>query len=247
MTFKIPFYTVKKGLISQVVHSFICFLIIISLSSNVFGQQWSVEVMGGVGPTFVTNARTPANLNSLSTSMTVGECFGIGFSDSLSQGLKLGFGFLYAIHNESYYGQTANGDLFKAKIKFHFLDIPLLLRMGKPLGPFFEIGPQLSILLGANEDASINGVSVESNKDFSGDYSNLNLMAVAGFGANVPVRKNVTFNLGFRLGYGLTDLTNESVGGTNHSLPSFIANSGKYSATNRIYINLLGALIFAIP
>jgi ABC-type transport system substrate-binding protein len=94
-----------------------------------------------------------------------------------------------------------------------YLDIPVLFRVSSPKGPYFEIGPQASILLGAKESYSSLSNSVAnpnySDKDFKDDFNGFGLSGILGFGVDIKISEKINLNTGLRFGYTFTDATSE--------------------------------------
>jgi hypothetical protein len=221
-------------------------------------QQWNIGVMGGYSSTWLSNSNTSYMKTSVmvNTISTFAGSYGISVTDSLSSVLGLKLGIIYASHNEEYSGGNYtiySSTNFDGTIKMKYLDIPLLLHFGKTDGFYFEFGPQISILLSANEDGTINNIQAESNQDYSSDFNGLLLMGVVGAGMNISLTDKVSLNLGFRGGYGFTDVTNLNSTSSNHSIPyaiasgQFFGNAVGYSPTTRIYGSVIAELEFAIP
>jgi len=229
-------------------------IFIITFSVNVQSQSLTINLLGGPGFTYLSNsnlAHTLGTTNTISTTDSHAGCFGISLTDSISTFFGFNPGVIYSGHNQQYSGRDNSGNTFNSEIKIRYLDVPLLLRMGESYGFYFEIGPQFSFMLSAAEDATVNNSQVEINKDYSTDFTFFSFAAIAGVGVNMNVSYTTTFNLGFRYGYGLSDVIDETSTLSSHSLPFIIAkgsnaNGTSYAGTRRTFISLLGSLNFAI-
>jgi len=234
----------------------IIYIIIICFSVNVQSQSFTIDLMGGVGYTILSNNNHPSAFNELTNVNTISACTGISAMDSLTRSIALNIGVIYAAHNQQYTGEISYTYIFNSEIKMRYLDFPLLLHFHDADGIYLEIGPQVSYLLSAKEDANINNIQEELNKDFASDFNQFSLMGVIGFGMSKKISHYSSFNLGLRYGYGLTDaINNDNSNATsiNHSLPYAIGSGGNgyynpyssssaYATTRRIFIMLFGSL-----
>lgn len=123
----------------------------------------------------------------------------------------------YAGHNQKYDGyfkdDLTNKEIdFTNEINTSYIDIPLMFRVSSPRGPYFDIGPQVSLLTGAKETFDVPGYTSPdfyTDKDFKDNFEGFGLGAVLGFGVDIRLTDNLNLTTGLRFGYMFTDATVE--------------------------------------
>ncbi|MBK7964408.1 MAG: PorT family protein [Bacteroidetes bacterium] len=113
---------------------------------------------------------------------------------------------------QKYDGYSGNEDnTFTNEIKLSYIDIPILFRVSSPKGPFFEIGPQVSLLMGAKETFEFEKSSTSnySDKDVKDDFAGFGVAGVLGFGIDIKLTDMINLTTGLRFGYMFTDATTE--------------------------------------
>jgi hypothetical protein len=117
----------------------------------------------------------------------------------------------------------------------------LLFRLTSTSGTYFEIGPQFGFLSTVEEDFEpTTGIGYEG-LDTKDIYNSTNIAAIIGFGVDIDVTEKIFITTGIRLGYGITDITEENAVYTYLRGPSGWAQREDsfgaldYSATNRVF------------
>ena len=126
----------------------------------------------------------------------------------------ISFSDLISFHPELLYSQrgaktegTVGGISYTGTTRFGYVDVPLLLRI-KASGLFFEVGPQLGILLSRNSEytASYGGASQSRSSSSTEGLRKLDFGYVVGVGYQLPQG----LELGIRYNGGLLDLNDPS-------------------------------------
>ncbi len=92
-----------------------------------------------------------------------------------------------------------------------YIDIPILFRVSSPKGPYFEIGPQVSLLAGAKEtfETALSPTINYTDKEVKDDFAGFGVAGVLGFGVDIKLSDKINLTTGFRFGYMFTDATTE--------------------------------------
>lgn len=136
-----------------------------------------------------------------------------------------------------------NSRSFDHKITWSNIDIDVLYRLQKD-GVYIELGPQISLLRkvtnGDPNDPTRTDVKEFYNKKY---YS-----GILGIGGYIFNYETFTTMLGFRLGYGLTDLINEAGKAKGFPTPSQVDLTKKASekSTNAAFVQLVIEANFAL-
>ncbi|QNH62768.1 porin family protein [Hymenobacter sediminicola] len=126
-----------------------------------------------------------ASYASISGDDTEDAKYKLGFNGGLTA--NFGFSDLLSFQPELLYSQKGfqyeEDDLdLKAKQTYHYVDVPLLLRINAD-GPFFELGPQVGVLLGQKSKVTVDGEEVDSDSDSDLDgYNRVDFGYIAGVG-----------------------------------------------------------------
>ena len=126
-----------------------------------------------------------ASYASISGDDTEDAKYKLGFNGGLTA--NFGFSDLLSFQPELLYSQKGfqfeDDDIdYKAKQTYHYVDVPLLLRINAD-GPFFELGPQVGLLLGQKSKVTIDGDEVDSDSDSDLDgYNRVDFGYIAGVG-----------------------------------------------------------------
>jgi opacity protein-like surface antigen len=186
-------------------------VVVILAALSVQAQSFRIGVSGGVYSTWLMNKNVFDQDDRLDIASSFGGRFGIdaiyAFNDKA--GLSVGFNFISG-HNQKYTGEDKNYD-YDYKTKLRYLDVPILFRLTSSGGTYFEIGPQIGLLMSAEEDYE-NSISPSSNysgQNVKDGFNSTNIAALIGFGVDIDVTENLYITTGIRLGYGFTDVTKE--------------------------------------
>lgn len=119
---------------------------------------------------------------------------------------------IFASQKQKYDGYLGTDDnVFTNEIKLNYIDIPVLFRVSSPKGPYFELGPQISLLTGAKEtfDLEKSNESDYSDKNVKDDFAGFGISGIIGFGVDIKLNDNINLSTGLRFGYMFTDATVE--------------------------------------
>lgn len=180
-------------------------------AGSLFAQENRIGVAGAYNSTWLFNKNVSDKNAQLDYASSFGSSFGFSYTRQLNDNYGISAELLYSSHLQKYDGEIAGAITYTAEDKLGYLDIPILFRAGRGSGAYFEIGPQLSFLMGAKESAGTSpGTSANyTDKDFKDDFTGFGLSGVIGFGADIQLNDALTLTAGVRLGYGLTDATTE--------------------------------------
>ena len=173
-----------------------------------------IGVKGAFNSTWMFNNNVSDVGPSLDYASTFGSSFGVQFIYNWSESYGIETELLYTGFNQKYdlnLGNDKNPINFSVEDNIKYLDIPVLFRMSSPKGPYFEIGPQASLLMGAKESfkGEISSNNDYSKRDFKSDFKGFGLSGILGFGVDIKLDDNVFLNTGLRFGYTFTDATTE--------------------------------------
>jgi hypothetical protein len=174
-----------------------------------------IGVKGAFNSTWLFNNNVSDAGPSLDYESTFGGSLGAQVIFMFAETYGMSAEVLLSSHNQNYAGflNKNEANTFKLENRISYLDIPVLFRVSSPKGPYFEIGPQASILLGAKESYSSLSNSVAnpnySDKDFKDDFNGFGLSGILGFGVDIKISEKINLNTGLRFGYTFTDATSE--------------------------------------
>jgi len=121
--------------------------------------------------------------------------------------------------------------------KLTYLDLPILFRITPEFGPYLEAGGQLSFLLGATGDVT-NTRPIQSKSPMTGDlkdkFGKTNISAIIGSGIDIDITEYFSIMLGFRVAYGLTDITSPQ------------SNVNGYEPTHLFAISGIAGLVYTL-
>ena len=128
--------------------------------------------------------------------------------------ISLGVELLYGNYGQKYEGQysdSASGYSVNSKISLSGLDIPVMVHVRGQAGLYAEAGVSFGIISGVNVDYSRSPENI-STPNFSGtsvdsSFVKNNLSGIFGFGIDSELNDHLNLTIGFRITYGLTDLT----------------------------------------
>ena len=160
-------------------------------------------VKGSFFSTWLFNKNVSDQNASLDYASTFSTTFGAQAVFMFAETYGMTAELVYASHHQKYDGYIGNEDAaFTNEIKLSYIDIPVLFRVASPKGPYFEIGPQFSLLTGAKEtfDFEPTDIGDYSNKDFKDDFAGFGVAGVLGFGIDIKLSDMVYLTTGLRFG-----------------------------------------------
>lgn len=193
---------------------FIAIALFLGSFTAVQGQEGvRLGVKGSFYSTWLFNKNVSDQNSSLDYASSFGTSFGAQavfmFAETYGMSAELNI----SSHNQKYDGYLLNEDnTFTNEIKLKYIDIPVLFRVASPKGPYFEIGPQFSLLSGAKETFTLDDDPLDfsyTDKDFKDDFAGFGISGVLGFGIDIKLSEMVNLTTGLRFGYMFTDATTE--------------------------------------
>lgn len=192
----LPLYHVMKKL-------WIAFFMLVTVA--VSAQDFRMGLKGTFYSTWLFNTNIADQLEAVDYAATFSPSFGataaLFFTDNLGVSLDI----LYAANNQKLEPADENlGNKSTTRIKY--LDLPLMLKISSEGGAYVELGPQFSLLIGADEDLT-DSPNEYTKKDVKEDFSSFGVSPMLGFGVDVQANDNLFINIGLRFGYGIIDAT----------------------------------------
>ncbi len=245
----------------------ICIASLIAINANAQFALWHYGIIGGPSSTWLLNSNASNIGAQLNYKSTISGGFGVSLTRNFVEKIGVKLDLIYSMHNQKYGADVAtNGSVipYEAETKLSYLDIPIMLHVGKSNGFYFEVGPQFGFLMGAKDDMTFTDATYSAanwtDKDRKADFNSMNIAADIGFGYNFSVVKLLSIDIGLRFGYGLTDVTKqftESDMATNdHGFTSNVAHYNSwienastfgYTSTSRLFGSLLIGATLQIP
>lgn len=201
-------------------------LLLITCSvGTAFAQEgFRFGAKGAFYSTWMFNKNISDEGPELDYASTFSPTFGINGIYMFQERYGVSVDLIYAAHNQKMDGfvppENAN-NTFDYELKASYLDIPILFRASTPSGPYFEIGPQFSLLMGAKEsitfakpdgvfNPSLGKVNVNyADRNIKNDLNGFGMSAVLGFGVDIKLSDAINLSTGFRFGYMFTDASVE--------------------------------------
>lgn len=180
--------------------------------TSVQAQEGSrLGIKGAFNATWLFNKNVSDKNASLDYASSFGPSFGLQFISMFSEKYGISGEILFSSHNQKYDGDLGNNVTYTNEVNLTYIDIPLLFRVATASGPYFEIGPQLSLLSGAKEtfDISPGSIGDYSDKDFKDDFNSFGISGVLGFGIDISLTDQWILSPGLRFAYMFTDATTE--------------------------------------
>ena len=190
----------------------IAVIVITSLSSAQAQEGIRLGAKGSFFSTWLFNKNVSDQNASLDYASSFSPTFGVQAIFMLKETYGISAEIIYASQKQKYDGYSGNEDnTFTNEIKLSYLDIPILFRVSSPKGPFFEIGPQVSLLMGAKETFELDNSTTfnYSDKDVKDDFAGFGVAGVLGFGIDIKLTDMINLTTGLRFGYMFTDATTE--------------------------------------
>ena len=117
----------------------------------------------------------------------------------------------------------SDSDGFDGKLKFNYLNLPVMAKVYVSDGFFFEAGPQLGYLLSAKDEYESPGLSGEDDLKDEGFVKDIDVGANIGLGYQL----DSGLNIGARYNFGLTNIND-------------LEDSGDFSIKNSVISLLVG-------
>jgi hypothetical protein len=190
----------------------IAVIMITSLSSAQAQEGIRLGAKGSFFSTWLFNKNVSDQNASLDYASSFSPTFGVQAIFMFKETYGINAEIIYASHKQKYDGYSGNEDnTFTNEINLSYIDIPILFRVSSPKGPYFEIGPQVSLLMGAKETFELANSSASnySDKDVKDDFAGFGVAGVFGFGIDIKLTNMINLTTGLRFGYMFTDATTE--------------------------------------
>lgn len=187
-------------------------VIMASLSSAQAQEGIRLGAKGSFFSTWLFNKNVSDQNASLDYVSTFSPTFGVQAIFMFKETYGMSAEIIYASHKQKYDGYVGNeNNTFTNEIKLSYIDIPILFRVSSEKGPFFEIGPQVSLLTGAKETFELANSSAfnYSDKDVKDDFAGFGVAGILGFGIDIKLTDMINLTTGLRFGYMFTDATTE--------------------------------------
>jgi opacity protein-like surface antigen len=182
---------------------FLVTLIALSFLQQANAQNIRIGVEGAYNSTWLFNKNVSDAGEELDYQKTFGSQIGVNAVFSLKEGLGLYAGVLSGKVNQKLKYRTninlPNETSETEETKLSYIDIPVLLRITSSKGPYFEVGPQFSILSSSKLKTDL------GTNDIDKGIKSSNISVEIGFGVDIKATDKLTVNAGLRFGYGLTD------------------------------------------
>lgn len=169
-------------------------------------------VKGSFNSTWLFNKNVSDQNDKLDYASSFGTSFGAQAIFMFTETYGMSAEMIFSKHVQKYDGYVfTDTKPFTNELSLNYLDIPVLFRVSSAKGPFFEIGPQVSLLTGAKETYSgqESGANNYSDKDFKSNFNGFGVAGVLGFGIDIKLNDAFALTTGFRFGYQFTDATEE--------------------------------------
>ena len=258
---------VRRKFKKQGVNKIILSIIFILIISSYQAQTLRMGLLLGYNNTSLTNSNISSLGSQLGYLPSYSGSFGVtGVYNIDDSYLNISSGFIYTGANQKYTGVELSGQLYhyntlSAETKLKYLDFPILFRVGDIVGFYGEIGPQFSFLLSSSSTVSFepaDSAHLSSSGTYSSDFSGFVFSGVIGGGFTFIIQKKYIIDVGFRVSYGLSDVTNsiQQTDTTSHSITGTYANYTRYvynktanygyTPTNRVSEGVYITLTFLI-
>ncbi|MFN0190050.1 MAG: porin family protein [Bacteroidia bacterium] len=191
----------------------IAVIVITSLSSAQAQEGIRLGAKGSFFSTWLFNKNVSDRNASLDYASSFSPTFGVQAIFMFKETMGVSAEIIYASQKQKYDGYNDGNEnrTFTNELNLSYIDIPILFRVSSPKGPYFEIGPQASLLMGAKETYSeiFDATDNYSDKDVKDDFAGFGVAGVLGFGIDIKLTDMINLTTGLRFGYMFTDATNE--------------------------------------
>jgi hypothetical protein len=184
--------------------------------SPVVAQEGArIGVKAAYNSTWLFNKNISDKNSSMDYASSFGTSFGVQYVNMFTPNYGISAEFLISSHTQEYDGDLGGGTTYTLEDNLTYIDIPILFRVGSEKGPYFEIGPQISLLSGTKESVGTSGGSSSrlpdnyTDKEFNDDFNSFGVGAVLGFGVDIKLTDSWRLSPGLRFGYQFTDATTE--------------------------------------
>lgn len=191
----------------------IAVIVITSLSSAQAQEGIRLGAKGSFFSTWLFNKNVSDQNASLDYASSFSPTFGVQAIFMFKETYGINAEIIYASHKQKYdgYYNGNENNTFTNELSLSYIDIPILFRVSSPKGPYFEIGPQASLLMGAKEtfETDLTPINNYSDKDVKDDFAGFGVAGVLGFGIDIKLTDMINLTTGLRFGYMFTDATVE--------------------------------------
>lgn len=196
------------------------------IASNAQGLR--IGLAGGFNSTWLFNKTVSDAGDELDYKSSFGGQFGIAALYNFKENIGISLDVLYNSVNQKYTLRAGN-TTYETETSLNLISMPLLFRYTGEKGPYFEIGPEFSILSGGtiSRDAVPSLGLAAYEADIEGEeLAGLNIAAVLGFGVDIKASEQLTITAGLRFAWGFTDVNSDDY------KKEVEAGGGKYESTN---------------
>jgi hypothetical protein len=211
--------------------------------SPVVAQEGArIGVKAAYNTTWLFNKNVSDKNASMDYATSYGTSFGVQYVNMFTPNYGISAEFLISSHTQKYDGDLGGGTSYTLEDNLTYIDIPILFRVGSEKGPYFEIGPQISLLSGAKESFGTSpGTSLNyTDKEFKDDFNGFGVGAVLGFGVDIKLTDSWRLSPGLRFGYQFTDATTEYTQAEAGQLDDADKLSANAAANHTVGSNLIG-------
>ena len=219
----------------------IAVIMITSLSSAQAQEGIRLGAKGSFFSTWLFNKNVSDQNGSLDYASSFSPSFGLQAIFMLKETYGISTEIIYASHKQKYDGYFGNEEnTFTNEINLSYIDIPILFRVSSTKGPYFEIGPQVSLLTGAKETFEFEDASIGnySDKDVKDDFVGFGVAGVLGFGIDIKLTDMINLTTGLRFGYMFTDATTEysaaEIAALDSDKSSLVSGASHYEAEHSL-------------
>ena len=193
------------------------FLLTILCGSALFShaQQLDIGVQGGYGNTRMLNSNVSDQGTRIDQVATFAPVFGIHAGYHFTPLLALKVEANYLMVDQKYKGDlfTVLPETYQANDKAGYVSVPVLVQLCSAHGFYVELGPQCSLLTGAQENYKVSsifsGSSNSSETNVRSSFKRIVIGGAFGLGGNIRLTDFLYLNAGLRISYGLSDATKQ--------------------------------------
>lgn len=206
-------------------------------------QNFEVGLHGGYGSTRLFNSNISDLDYILNYESSFAPVYGVGFGYFSRSGAGVSIEINGGPITQKYEGNLGAAIgipiLYNVKETVNYVEVPVLFRKYTQSGFFFELGPKISFLTGAEGELDINfpgtGLDYE-DRDISDGFRSTVISGVVGLGYTREIAPDLYLNARVRMAYGFSDATEEF-----DLEPNIITASGTTTTTRQVGIATVGA------